>query len=144
MTGSSMTARFDHNRTEERPRVSPLGVRMAPDVINEKLMRDGEPEHAAPDWMRITATEVRAAQRGKNCGRPRTAIDLMPVSRDSLEEKKPRGTRSIPVCYVNGDMVIRASSLLELSVFLGLNLKSIERVYKTGGCLPDGGRVVAA
>lgn len=133
MTGSSMTDRFDHNRTEERPRVSIPEV-MSPALVNEQLMRKGLPEHAAPDWMRITATEPR--------GNGST------IPHGQRLRYKPRakikGSRSIPVCYVNGDLVIRADSMLELSELIGVNRKSIERVFKTGGCLLDGGKVVAA
>lgn len=129
-----MTQRFDHNRIEERPRVSPLGSVMVPCLINGTLMRSGLPEHAAPDWMRITATEPR----GNGNTKPVTVRHVY------QHGKKVGGTRSIPVRYVNGDLVICAGSLLELSELIGVNRKSVERVFHTGGCLLDGGKVVAA
>ena len=84
--------------------------------------------------MRITATEPRGNGNTKPAG----------VKRVYQHRKKVEGTRSIPVRYVNGDLVINAGSLLELYELIGVNRKSIERVFHTGGCLLDGEKVVAA
>lgn len=138
MNGHALSSQFDHNRKEPRLRISPLGERMNPDVNNEKLMRAGLPEHAAPDWMRITATEVRAAQRGKNCGRPRAAGEPVP------NQAGERDAKAIPVIYTNGNIIIHAESIFELSEVIHMNTKSIRKALETGRPMTNGGKVVAA
>ena len=120
------TARDGLSHDVQCDRVSLPGCVMSPDADNTELMKRGEPEHAAPPWLRITCARPNGTNVGAN-----VVITGITGVKTKVKRVSPHAK---PVYYTINGVRTRFDTINDCATAAGCNKSTIANAIT----LPDG------